>query len=118
MRDWLTEIDYELQRGRKSQNPGQTRTAARRIGGIAIKELHKYFPHHSFGGDYIRALRDFMNNDTLPVAVVEAARRLQARLSPDFTSPSVDPLGDAMLIVEFVKTRINEKDNTKSKHQE
>lgn len=109
MRDWLGEIENELQRGRKSQNPGQTRTAARRIAGIAIKELQKHFPHQLFGEDYIRALRDFTNTDELPVAVVEAARRLQARLSPDFTSPSVDPLGDAMLIVEFVKTRINEK---------
>ena len=109
MTTWLTEIENELQRGRGWKNPGQTRTAARRIAGIAIKELQKYFPHHSFGEDYIRALRDFMNDDTLPVAVAEAARRLQARLSPDFTSPSVDPLGDAMLIVEFVKTRISEK---------
>jgi hypothetical protein len=106
---WLSEIENELRRGRLSQNPGRTRTAARRIAGIAIKELQSQLPHQLFGEDYLRALRTFANTEELPAAIVGAAQRLQARLSPDFTSPSVDPLGDAMIIVEFVKTRVSKK---------
>jgi hypothetical protein len=109
MSDWLTEIETELRRGRQSQNPGRTRTVARRIAGIAIQELRSQFPNIFFGEDYYRALQAFMNADEIPGPAAAAARRLQERLSPDFTSPSIDPLGDAMMIVEFVKIRLSEK---------
>jgi len=109
MVDWLIEIENELRRGRQSQNPGRTRTVARRVAGIAIKELQSQFPHPSFGEDYYRALQAFMNVDKIPVPVAAAARRLQARLTSDFTSPSTDPLADAIIIVEYVKIRLNEK---------
>src|SRR5450759_2294330 len=109
MADWLIEIENELRRGRQSQNPGRTRTLARRIAGIAIKELQSQHPNLFFGEDYYRALQAFMNADEIPAPVAAAARRLQERLTPDFTSPSINPLDDAMIIVEFVKIRLSEK---------
>ncbi len=109
MSDWLSKIDNEFRRGGLEQNPGRTRTSARRIAGIAIKELQSQPPHQLSGDDYLRALQSFANTKDLPAVVVEAAQRLQARLSHDFTSPSVDPLGDAMIIVEFVKMRVSKK---------
>lgn len=109
MADWLIEIENEFRRSRQSQNSGRTRTVARRIAGIAIKELQTQFPNLFFGEDYYRALQVFMNADEIPAPVAAAARRLQERLAPDFTSPSIDPLGDAMMIVEFVQFRISGK---------
>jgi hypothetical protein len=109
MADWMIEIENELRRGRQSQNPGRTRTVARRIAGIAIQELQSQFSNLYFGEDYYRALQAFMNADEIPAPVAEAARRLQERLTPDFTSPSIDPIGDAMMIVEFVKIRCSKK---------
>ena len=109
MADWLIEIENELRRARQSRNPGRTRTAARRIAGIAIKELESQFPTLFFGKDYFHALQTFMNLDGIPGPVAAAARRLQERLTPDFTSPSIDPLADAIMIVEFVKDRLNGK---------
>lgn len=107
MTGWLIAIENELRRSRESLNPGRTRTIARRIAGIAIKELQNQFPTIVFGEDYFRALQVFMNADGIPPPVAAAARRLQERLAPDFTSPSVDPLADATIIVEFVKIRLN-----------
>lgn len=109
MSEWLIEIENELRRGRQSRHPGRTRTAARRIAGIAITELQTQSPKLFFGDDYYRALQTFMNARGIPVPVAVAARRLQERLAPDFTSPSADPLADAMIIVEYVKTRLGEK---------
>jgi len=109
MADWLMEIENELRRVLQSQNPGRTRTVARRIAGIAIKELQGQFPPSFFGEDYYRALQAFMIADEIPAPVAAAARRLQERLTADFTSPSLDPLGDAMTIVEFVKIRLSKK---------
>lgn len=109
MTDWLIEIENELRKGRQSENPGRTRTIARRVAGIAIKELQSQFPTLSFGEDYYRALQVFMNADRIPAPIAAAARRLQERLTPDFKSPSIDPLADAMIIVEYVKIRLNEK---------
>ena len=106
MADWQREIEIELRRTRQSHNPGRTRTIARRIAGIAIQELQKRTPRLSAGGDYIQALRMFMKSETLPDEVASAAARLEARLSSDFTSPSVDPVGDAMIIVEFVRAKL------------
>ena len=48
-------------------------------------------------------LRLFVKSKNLPAEVATAAARLEARLSANFTSQSLDPIGDAMLIVEFVE---------------
>jgi len=49
-----------------------------------------------------------MKLERIPPDVASAAARLEARLGPDFTSPSVDPIGDAMIIVEFVRIKLRD----------
>src|SRR5271157_4587213 len=102
MVDWEREIEVELRRAGQAQNPGRRRTAARRIAGIAIQQLQKQSAQLPVERDYITALRVFMKSENLPPEVAAAAGRLEARLSADFTSQSLNPVGDAMLIVEFV----------------
>ncbi|MGA9407446.1 MAG: hypothetical protein WBW71_09975 [Bacteroidota bacterium] len=108
MADWQREIEIELLRARQSNNPGRIRTGARRIAGIAIQELLKRNPGVSVQRDYIGALRAFMKFENLPDKAADAAARLEARLSTDFVSPSLDPVGDAMIIVEFVRMKLRD----------
>jgi hypothetical protein len=109
MSSWLVEIKQETERAKKAQeigNAGRLRTSARRIAGIAVQELQARHPHQFFGEDYIRALRAMAASASLPKEVVDAASRLQGKLSEDFSSPSIDPLGDAMIIVGFVQSEL------------
>jgi len=110
MVDWEREIEIELQRAGGSANPGRLRTAARRIAGIAILELNNQKSPPSGAYDYMSHLRFFMNSGNIPPEVSAAAKRLEARISADFTSQSVDPIGDAMLIVEYVRRRMRKSD--------
>jgi len=116
MADWQSEIEMELHRAKQSHHPGLIRTAARRIAGIAIQELQKHVSRLSVQRDYISALRIFMKSEDLPDEVAAAAARLEGRLSRDFISPSIDPVGDAMIIVGFVKTKLS--DSTEKKNGE
>jgi len=111
MSQWLIDIEREVKRANEAQrmrNAGRVRTAARRIAGIAIGELQRHTTQRFFGDDFIQALRAMAVRDSVPNSVAEAAKRLHAKLSSDFSSPSVDPLGDAMIIVEFVKSMLTE----------
>jgi len=103
MADWLDEIDREFRRAGQSNHPGRIRTAARRIAGIALRQLPELQRQDSASGDYVRNLRLFMEMSEFPEEVRAAAARLQAQLSGDFSSPSKDPIGDAATIVDFVK---------------
>jgi hypothetical protein len=108
MANWNDEIEIELMRARQSKNPGRVRTSARRIAGIAIQEFLKVNTANPMKQDYLSALWVFMKLENIPVDAASAAARLVARLSPDFTSPSTDPIGDAMIIVQFVKMKFRE----------
>jgi len=103
MSNWLHEIEIELNRGEQSSHPGRTRTAARRIAGIAIRRYQNLDQAASTSGDYPALLRAMTKSEIVPQDVRNAAARLEARLSPDFTSPSVNPIADAMIIVDFIK---------------
>ena len=117
MTDWQREIEIELQRAEGSTNPGRLRTIARRIAGIAIQQLKKREGELPGERDYMSALRAFMKHGNIPSEVSAAAERLEARISPDFTSPSIDPVGDAMLIVEHVRTKLLEDGDEKNDHR-
>lgn len=118
MSDWLHEIEIELQRGEQSSHPGRIRTVARRIAGIAIRRYQNFDMESSNVGDYPALLRTMMNSKLVPHDVRDAAARLEARLSPDFTSPSVNPIADAMLIVGFVKAALEKRnDGINSAHE-
>ena len=94
-------ISAELLRIQPGQHPGKVRTTARRIAGIALQQI--YSPSTV---DLITLLRRASNDHALPDEITTAARRLSSRLSPDFTSKSSDPIGDANIIVEYVKEKI------------
>lgn len=96
--NWLLHIETELKRIQPQQHPGRVRTIARRIAGIALRELY-----HSSTEDFIQFLHQAQQDTTLPDDVRSAAGRLAARLDANFNSPSVNPINDAMIIVEFVK---------------
>ena len=98
--DWKSKISTELNRIHPGQNPGRTRTSARRIAGIALEEFYSLH-----GNDVIALLHKASQDPLLPPPVQEAARRLSARLTPEFTSPSTDPVGDAKTVVDFVKEK-------------
>jgi hypothetical protein len=111
MADWMDEINAELRRAEQSNHPGRTRTAARRIAGIALRQVPDIQQKASVAEDYIGILRVSMNVPEFPAEVQGAASRLQARLSADFSSPSKDPMGDAMIIVAFVQELLHRRGN-------
>lgn len=96
--NWLNEIDNELQRSVPNENPGRTRTIARRAAGIALK---KYY--NDAENDFLVLLQRVVQDIEFPEDVRRAAERLSTRLNADFQSPSVDPVSDAKNIIEFVK---------------
>lgn len=98
--NWLLQIDIELQRIRPNENPGRTRTTARRIAGIALRHFY-----HQSSEDYIKLISSAINDTTFPSDVHSALERLAARLDANFNSPSIDPINDGMIIVEFVKNK-------------
>ena len=99
--NWLLQIETELQRIRPNENPGRTRTTARRIAGIALQQFY-----NKPSEDFLRLLQNAANDDMLPGDVRFAVERLAARLDENFTSPSIDPVNDAMIVVEFVKKQL------------
>lgn len=99
--NWLLQIETELQRIQPNENPGRTRTTARRIAGIALQQFY-----NKPSEDFLRLLQNAMNEKILPIDVRSAAERLSTRLDVNFISPSVDPVNDAMIIVEFVKKQL------------
>jgi HEPN domain-containing protein len=108
----LRQADIELQRAREalevSMN-GRARTAARRAAGNALTALKQRFPERNYGDDAIRQLRNLMDDVTVPLDVREAAERLQARITEQFTPAfSADPVEEAMTILKYVKKCLEE----------
>ncbi|MCX6144554.1 MAG: hypothetical protein NTZ35_15200 [Ignavibacteriales bacterium] len=108
--NWRDGINLELARAREAErngNQGRARTSARRAVGIAIVELEKHFPEKQYGRDLMTQLRTLASETTIPEHVRNAADRLQARLSPEFDSPSKHPIDDAGIIVQFILERLS-----------
>jgi hypothetical protein len=107
--NWLDEVKVELQRAEAAEgsgNSGKVRTSARRAVGIALLELQRRFPEKSYGRDIISQLQGFAGDESVPEEPRLAADRLQARLSPQFESPSKNPIDDAKSIIRFVTERL------------
>lgn len=98
--NWLLNIETEFQRIQPNENPGRTRTIARRIAGIALQHFY-----HKPNEDFLRLLNSAVNDSSLPENTRSAIERLITRLDANFASPSVDPINDAMIVVEFVKSQ-------------
>jgi uncharacterized protein (UPF0147 family) len=104
--NWFDELELELNRGREAErigNEGRVRTAARRAVGIAVTEYQRRLEVNRYGADFMRQLRGIAGDQSLPHDVREAATRLQTRISQEFTSPSRQPLADALVIIDFIK---------------
>ena len=104
--NWFDEIELELNRGREAErngNEGKVRTAARRAVGIAVTEYQRRLEVVPYGADVMRQLRGMAVDQSLPRDVRDAATRLQTRISQEFTSPSRQPLADALVIIDFIK---------------
>ena len=99
------EIKLDLARAREAErmgNQGKARTSARRAVGAAISELQKLKTDRKYGSNVMEQLRSLESDTAIPEPVRGAAYRLQAKLSPDFDSPSKHPIEDAGIIIEYV----------------
>jgi hypothetical protein len=108
--NWRDETDREIARAKEAErngNHGRARTSARRAVGLAIVELEKRFPEKKYGKDFMIQLRAFASDPAIPEHVRNAADRLQARLSPEFESPSKHPIDDAGIIVQYILERMS-----------
>jgi hypothetical protein len=108
--NWKDEISLELSRAKEAErtgNQGRVRTSARRASGIAIAELGKRYTEKQYGRDFMTQLRSFALDAEIPEHVRNAAERLQARVSPDFESPSKHPTEDAGIIVQYIFEKLS-----------
>ena len=98
--NWLQETEIELQRSLPDENPGRTRTIARRAAGIALKHFYA-----SQSDNFLVLLQQAAADDLLPNEIREIAERMIARVDAQFNSPSTSPLNDAKMIIEFIKQK-------------
>lgn len=101
--NWLDEIENELRRIIPNENPGRTRTIARRAVGIALKQ---YYNMQS--NDVIELLKRASMDESFPNSVRECATKLCTRISSNFISASINPIEDAKRIIDFVSLNINQ----------
>jgi hypothetical protein len=101
--DARQQIENELERARlalKSGNDGRARVCARRAAGIAIGVWLQQRDETGWPADAINRLRFTREQSSLPDDVRNAAARLTARVTPEFTSPlEPDPVEDALILV-------------------
>lgn len=110
MKSWKETVRLELQNAERSQsagNPGRARVCARRAVGVAIAEL-LHEEGSVAGADAMRALEGFLNRSSLPDEVAAAGLRLQARVRPDFTSASLDPVADAKTVIDYISRKLGD----------
>ncbi len=109
MANWQSEIENEMFRAadaRKYSHEGRLRTSARRIAGIALSEYRRAVAGIQNQDSFIVLLDECALDPAKPDNVRDAARRLETRVGFDRTSPSTDPIGDAEIIVAFVRSAV------------
>ena len=99
--NWLEEIESELRRSIPNENPGRTRTIARRAAGIALQKFYR-----KTNANFYALVLSAVNDEQFPEEVRAAAARLSRRISDNFEAASVAPLHDAKIIIAFVKENI------------
>ncbi len=91
------------ERARREGNEGKVRVCARRAVGLAITYWLQDHPEHQWGADAMTQLHALQNEPSVPANVREAAGRLSARVSADFTAlSSIDPLVDCTTITDYL----------------
>jgi len=86
---------------RRSGNEGKTRVCARRAAGTALKWWHAEKGGDVRGADVMHHLRKLSHDRTVPPQIRDAAERLTAKVSPDFSAPG-DPLADSRSIITYL----------------
>jgi hypothetical protein len=85
---------------RAEGNEGKVRVCARRAAGIAIAHWRERQGREIRGSDALSLLKGLRDDPAAPAKVREAAERLTARVTPEFTSPHAeDPLDDADIVI-------------------
>jgi hypothetical protein len=99
-------------RARDAGNDGMVRVCARRAAGIAITYSLQAHPGTDRGNDAMSKLYQLRRDTSRPQAVRDAASRLTARVTAEFTSPySTDPMDDAMIIISHFMDENQQKGN-------
>jgi hypothetical protein len=105
------DVTLELTRAREAEstgNTGRVRAAARRAIGAALRHWLEKYPHPEYTVDSMQQIRRFASEKNIPEAVRDALLRIQARLNPAFESPSTDPIRDAMTMISFIRSELEQ----------
>ncbi len=87
----------------KTGNDGRARVCARRAVALADEAWLTQHATQAFRGDSLAHLRRIQGDGSLPSDVREAAERLSTAVTQkDFAPFSVDPIGDARLIIAYL----------------
>jgi hypothetical protein len=99
-------VERELARAQQAGmavNEGMVRVCARRAAGAAIAYWLQFNSRPGWRADAVSRLRHLEADPSFPPQVREAAKRLAARVTEQFTSPYVsDPLMDANVIIRHL----------------
>lgn len=112
---WSTEVEKELSDARDSltaNNPGRARACARRACGHAIAALGNPGQEQQpgFRGNAVHQLRSLSVDAIVPETVRHAAIRLTTNVRhQDTDSFTNDPIADAMVIVEYIRSELSKR---------
>ena len=101
----IKQLRKEFSTGRQALsvgNDGMARVCARRAAGVAITFWLRESGRTGWGVDAMSQLRHLLNEPSFPSEVQTAATRLAAKVTPQSTSSSSDPLNDCRIIVEHL----------------
>ncbi len=107
MKHELASAEIALRAG----NTGMVRVCARRAAGLAIRWFLERRPQAGWKDDMMWQLQRISTETSFPESVREAARRLCAHVTPDFSyHSSATPLSDAREIIGYVSATLTEDD--------
>lgn len=102
----ITQIEKEFAAARYAQgigNDGMVRVCARRAAGIAIGCWLEDNPREGWGADALGRLKNVRLDESMPMDVRDAASRLTAKVTEQFTSQfSTDPIDDSKMIINHL----------------
>ncbi len=99
-------ISHELMKAHAAfdgGNAGRGRVCSRRAAGVALAWYLESHPRDGWGADMVSQLLHLGDDESFPRNVRDAAARLAARVSPDFTyAHPGSPLEDAQLVASHI----------------
>ncbi len=99
----LQQIEKEFATAHHAQsigNDGMVRVCARRAAGAAISFWLQTNVRNGWGANAMTQLRNVQRDESLPLEVRDAAKRLTTKITEQFTSPfSTNPTADTKIII-------------------